>query len=756
MRPHSRRSRWPAATAVGALVLPLVLAAPSASASVPGSAATTRPVLLIDGTTLRVGTLPGGGRTVAVQPGTRPASLLTLRVGRRLQVFSADMLPYLGRGLDPSLFDLSALRRAESHGTMPVRVIFTGTAPRLPGITVTQSGQGSEQGYLTAAGAAAFGAALFRQFRADHARASYGQDGLFAGGVDIALAGATAAVRQAGPRPARPRQAGSRFRLHTLTMAATDLSGHADTGDVVFVLNTDNPARFDDFNASFNVFFHGTAKFSVPAGHYWAIGDFISFTGTGVAERLVVLPQFSVFRSPTVRLSERSASSEIGFTIPRPATLQLSGFTIVRGAGNGSTFTFGFFASGLSQWVSPTTRKPTVGTLRTSTSGQLTSSRDGANAAYAFNLDYAGPDGTIPARQHFDATPNTLAAVTNRYVQDVRSTAGWGVFGGFLAGMQSILIAEIFPFSLPRTQVQYYVANPSLAWSAFYFELNSFNAFGGGQNDAFRVFSGGQRLAVDWNAYPLHPQPDFQPLTGALGAAVPALPSAFRTGDTLSLFPNPFSDNSPGHLGFGAFGPGIKLAGKYTIYQNGLVIGHGNPFRGRGIVPVRLSAAPSVIRFVLSAGRFGAAFPLSTAATTIWTWRSALQPGATVPPNWLCGFSTGGKLSHSCAVQPMMTLDYHVRGLPLDGRTAAGPQLIELQVGHIQLAKSARITRATAQVSYNDGQTFQPATVTSAGGGRFRITFTAPAGVDVTLRVSADDAAGGSITETILRAFGVA
>jgi len=104
----------------------------------------------------------------------------------------------------------------------------------------------------------------------------------------------------------------------------------------------------------------------------------------------------------------------------------------------------------------------------------------------------------------------------------------------------------------------------------------------------------------------------------------------------------------------------------------------------------------------------------------------------------------------------MMTLTYHVRGLPMSGRASAGLQVIDLAVGHIQLARPTRITGATAQVSYNDGQTFQPATVTPTGAGRFRISFAAPAGVDVTLRVSATDAAGGSITENIARAYGVA
>src|SRR5262249_36365859 len=302
-------------------------------------------------------------------------------------------------------------------------------------LPVPHSRPGSEQGSLPAAGAVAFGAALFRQFRADHALGSYGRDGMFAGGVDIALAGA----RVLAARPNRPR-----FRLHTLTMAATNLRGRPDTGDAVFLLNVDNPLRFADPIEAFNVFDHGIAKFSVPAGHSWGMGVFLSFSGKGVGERLAVLPQFTVRRSRTVRLSERSATSEIGFTTSRPATLQLTGFTMIRGSGNGTTFTFGFFDSGLPLWVSPTSRKPTVGTLRSFTAGQLPSSRDGNNAAYAYNLHFAGPDGIIPARQHYDATPGSLATVTDRYFQDVRSRGLWGVFGGFPAEVAGLLFANLY------------------------------------------------------------------------------------------------------------------------------------------------------------------------------------------------------------------------------------------------------------------------------------------------------------------------
>ena len=765
VRVHPSRPRWHRAAAA-ALAAPLVLsalaaagpapeaaaagAAPAAVPAAAGAAAQTavRALLLIDGTVLNTRQLPGGGQAVTVRTAARPGSLVSLAFGQHRQEIPADALPYLGRGLDPSLFDLAALQHAETHGVLPVRVFFSGRAPRLPGITVTRSGPGSEHGYLTAAGAAAFGAALARQFRADHAGGRHGQGGMFAGGVDIALPGAPVPAA----RPARPG-----FRLHNLTMAATNLNGRPDTGDAVIVLNADNPARFEDPIESMSAFDHGTAKFSVPAGHYWAIGDFFSFTGKA-AERLVVLPQFTVRHDRTVRMSERSASSEIGFTTPRPATLQLTSFTMIRRSARGRAFSAGFIDQGVSLRVSPTSRKPTVGTLRTFTAGQLTSSPDGANAAYAYNLNYAGPDGIIPATQHYDVTQASLATVHDRYFQDVRSHGSWGAFGIFRAELTGFFIALAFPFSLPGRQVQYYTAAPSLAWSAFYQEYESFSVFGAGQGDAFRVYAGGQKVSEDWNAYPLHPQPDVQPLSGNLGAALPVLVSASRTANALTLAPNPFSDNYPGHIGGLAFSfaTGKVLAdGSYAVYQNGKKIAHGNPVDG--IKPVTLSPRPSVLRFELSEARSpDAKFPLSTAATTTWTWRSVPQAGATVPRNWVCGYTRLGAPLRRCAVQPLMTLSYHVRGLPLDGRAPAGAQQVELTAGHIQLARSAGVTGATAQVSYNDGQTFRPATVTPSRGGRFLVSFTAPAGVDVTLRVSATDAAGGSITETIVRAYGVA
>src|SRR5581483_12372407 len=114
-------------------------------------------------------------------------SVLRLSVAGKSYAIPAAAVPYLGRGLTPSLFEMSLLARRERAGRLPVEVGYTGRVPQLPGITITSSGDGIADGYLTAASARAFGAALVRQFAADHAKGSYGQDGLFRDGVSVSL-----------------------------------------------------------------------------------------------------------------------------------------------------------------------------------------------------------------------------------------------------------------------------------------------------------------------------------------------------------------------------------------------------------------------------------------------------------------------------------------------------------------------------------------------------------------------------------------
>ena len=75
-------------------------------------------------------------------------------------------------------------------------------------------------------------------------------------------------------------------------------------------------------------------------------------------------------------------------------------------------------------------------------------------------------------------------------------------------------------------------------------------------------------------------------------------------------------------------------------------------------------------------------------------------------------------------------------------------------VRHLQLARAANVTGATVPVSSDGGKTWRAARMTGRAGG-YAAVFRARPGARVTLRTSALDAAGGSVTETITRAYQV-
>jgi hypothetical protein len=700
-------------------------------------------VLLVNGDQFVSEPAPAGGRVLALVASLTGGPVLRVRAGGANEAIPVDALPYLGHGLDPALFDLGALQRAERGGRLPVRVGFAGRVRALPGIRYARTGPGWADGYLTASSARVFGAALARQFRDDHARGSYSGGGLLAG-ADITLAGDPAG----SAAPERPR-----FPMHTLTVTGTNLNGKPDSGDMVIVISVAHPDAFGGNiflfgSEAFNTFYRGTAKYSVPAGQYWAMGFFF---GSRDSTRLVILPQFAVRTGPkTVHLAERSATSKLRLTTPRPTQSPVATFVIFRGGPSGQPTSVAFVGAGPLTWVNPVSTPPTFGSLRWYTAAQLLSPAKAAGPPYAYNLNYPAPPGTIPSLAH-RVTPASLATVSERYYQGAPSTGGWFTEGGTAAETAATGGGFFYPLPMPGLQTQYMSANPQTIWESNYFQFAS--CFCGGQFDAFQLLRPGQRLTENWGEYPLSPQPDVSLLRGRNAADFPVAPSAFRAGNTLSLDLTAFSDNQFGHIGPGLVGGIGHVTGTYEIRQNGVTLARGNAVNG--IAPVRLSPKRSTISLTLAAAWRSLSWPLSTASTTTWTWPSVRRPRAVVPDGWYCRQTRTGRLVRSCAVQPLVTLRYQVRGLALDGAAPPGRQVIGMTAGHLQLASAAPIAGVTAEVSFNSGKSWHPATVTAVTPGQYRLAFTAPAGAEVTLRVSAADRDGDSMTETIVRGYRV-
>ena len=390
---------------------------------------------------------------------------------------------------------------------------------------------------------------------------------------------------------------------------------------------------------------------------------------------------------------------------------------------------------------------------------QLDSPRQAAGTPYQYNVAYGYTNGLIGSQRHV-VRPAGLATVHAAYYSDVPTTGYSSRFGVFAPQWNELFGVLFQPMRVPRTETEYMTGNPAVLWSDSYEQ--SFQNLAGGQTDDLRTFQAGQRLTENWNAYPLHAGYNTN-LIGAANVAA-ALPSASRAGDALTLDVMPFSDSTRGHVGASGFFGGFegsfgKISGHYLITENGKTIAAGNPLQG-AVGPggefhtrVTLSPRPSTVRLVLDATRKAKIYTLSTSSRTVWTWRSAHRSGARLPAGWGCAIEpTGTVLGRACAVEPMMTLGYAVAGLSLSGSAPAGAQAVHVTVGHLQLARAVAVTGAKVAVSFDGGKSWHQAAVTGSAGS-YTASFTAPAGVKVSLRTSAADAGAGTIAETLLGAY---
>jgi hypothetical protein len=687
------------------------LAPPGAVAATPSSTVT-----LVTGDHVTVRTTPDGRDTFEVRPAAAKGmarALVHLRLGGRDYEVPGTALPYLGRGLDLSLFDVKAL-------------LAGAPLPADPGT---------------------FGAALAKQFKEDNARGHFGGQGLFAGGASFALPGAP---KRAAVQP--------RSVMRTVSVDATDIGGKpADTG-IAFLYNTDD-GNILDGGEYFDYFSGGTAKFSAPDGNYSALGLFWTADADGNATevRFSAQPEFAVKADTTVRVDAKRASSKLTWVTPRPALLDDTGFLFRRAAKTGPALVVDFDAGpGVPVAVSPTVVPVRTGALQTYPYSRLVSP-PGPGTPYEYVLQKASI-GTIP-QQRYVITAKDVAAVDATYYSEY-SSLGLRQRSGMFA-FEDSGGRPSHPIDLPRRQTEYVSAAPGLAWFggfSKYVQPGPFPGWAGGQYEAFHAYQGGTAVTEGWNRFPLHP-------AGAV-ALLPLTdgrfftqPGATRAGDLVRFAITPFSDNQPGHSGFGFYGESRDtVTGHYRLTQDGTTVAEGNPVGSfEAGFEHEVAAGPSTLGLTIDAGRTGPMYRQSTASHTEWTWRSQHVEGVTLPPALYCARGEDGP-DRACGVEPLLTLGYAVGGLRPDGSTASGPQSLDLTVGHLQQSTASPVTAASVQYS-TDGTTWSDAPVTARGDGVFHADFSATTeafrGTDVSLRVTASDATGATIAETITAAYHV-
>jgi hypothetical protein len=269
-------------------------------------------------------------------------------------------------------------------------------------------------------------------------------------------------------------------------------------------------------------------------------------------------------------------------------------------------------------------------------------------------------------------------------------------------------------------------------------------------SDAVRTYQPGSHVTQTWLRGPLVPgAPQF-----AQAPYAPLTCPACRQGDNINLLIEPYAD-SAGHVAnqptTPGGTPGDVASGSYTLSSNGTVLASGDyPVVGPFEIEIPIPHAAAKYQLDYNVTRSAPWWTLSTATHTEWTFSSAPNT-ASLPPGWFCDHLGN---TH-CDVLPLLFASYQ---LPTDdaGHEPAGPVTGEVDISHLQGAASTAITGVTLQVSFDGGQTWQPAAITTIAPGRYQVSYANPSGAATAdIQVTARDAQGNTLTQVIHQAYAI-
>lgn len=720
-------------------------------------------------------------------------------------------VPYLNSTLDPRLFDVSYLARAHLGTTgstgIPVDIAYTGAsqAASVPGLQVNRRSGDTASGTITTAQAIQLGARLAAQWHAAVRHHSAVPLGRLPGVKSISLAraaGAPPLPPVPGRIPAPADGADRRLPYYTLRLNFTGQNGKpgAFAG---FVQNVGNVALGTSFIAtafSGNV---GSQSLSVPKGTYSLEFSVLTpdSSGTGLDTALVVKPQVSVNSNTTVVLDARTAvpyQATLRPSVNAPARTDILAFwrTSKTGAcggnveqGCGRTYLSPVYWMYLysespnnnpilfSDKLSATPTAPvSEGSFFFDATTKLYSGDNGPAASqYVFDFPHQG---TIPSSLTYKVPASALTTVHT----DLYAPLSSGPSGGSPQAVTEVY----FPVGNGGWSFQGLIANAVAGERTDYWysgdpdlDLWQYSVEGvaGSYGLVGPILSirPGQQISASLNRAPLVPSSLAPPFWRAAGLFSQLglyswlqgktlgdprrrlVCTACRQGDIGTLNVMSYGDSDPGQYEDSIY-TGVSSALRF--YRDGVLAietpAIENPSLPLGMeLPLLPQPAMYQLDWTLSPVR-GAAPPGATIETD-WAFRSApADPAAPLPPSETCAPDT----TQPCAFLPLLFPSYD---LPLNNSnqaTAGTAEPVNFTVTGQQNAPPPPGLSATVSASFDGGQTWTaPQNATSLGNGKFTATISQPAlsatNGFVSLRVTAQDGSGDSVTQTITDAYGL-
>ncbi|WP_439382780.1 S8 family peptidase [Amycolatopsis lexingtonensis] len=454
----------------------------------------------------------------------------------------------------------------------------------------------------------------------------------------------------------------------------------------------------------------GVAVVRVPKGTY----DLNAFAVAGQAVTLLSKPGVAITGGTAFTLDARTGKPVRAVVDHPDAHLQSGELGLVSGnpAGDRTSTLAWLVQPGNELFAAGSGARVTDHTYALFFRATLAAREPGADpAGYVYQLALLAR-GRVPADPVFRVRDKDLAVVDARYRTQGGVTNGLRVdyasfgFPGADSGAYQIL-----PHTLPSRRTEYYTPGP-VSWqhilAVYPPELtDSENQF------SYRTYRPGAQRA-DWNSGPVGP---------AFGAPRDGW-GVLRAGDQLTYAIPIVSGSDPEQYS----APPVGLSGTATLSRGGTVLGTtADPAFGAFTVPD--GGGPLTLRS--EATRSVPWSVLGTHVDVAWTFRDT---GPAVPPPLLVVRAAGA--------------------LDDDSRAPAGrPFLLSLTAQRQPGAGAFRLADLRVETSADDGVTWADAHAVRIGEGGLAVVRNPAGDSFVSLRITARDTEGNSVTQTVLRAY---
>jgi subtilisin family serine protease len=509
----------------------------------------------------------------------------------------------------------------------------------------------------------------------------------------------TAIVATAGDSVTRTPVAVDReVESYDLTIDSIDATGAAASNYSLLVVGMGNA------NVAFPYEEDGSVTVRLPRGAY--LIDAIISTGAAAEQKYGVMVEPSVVldRDLAVTFDARTAKP-VSVTPPAEASLVIAdvGYSMTSDTGSMSS---AFLTDDLGLVTTAHVGDTVPGTAFTA---KINTQWQGADDSF-YGLAWF-PHGTMPTGFTKEVKQAELATVGTRFGPAAGERTGGKLSFPFPAEGEGFVFGTTQDVTLPGSRVEH-VTTDGVTWQSMLDQRH-------GQDieaefvSPFEAYDAGTTYSRTLNFAVFGPS---MPDLGFEGGSV------YRVGNDLVVSPRLYGDLA------GNAGSSVLSSARFELYRDGELISSGDQPGGAVEVP----AEDAEYRAVVTTTRPRDVFGLSTAVTASWTFRSAFVDENSVVPQDVS------------AVRFTPTLS--------EDNTAQAGQLflVPVWLQHNGTGTADQPAELTVDVSYDEGKTWQAADVVL----NLVARLDHPADAEsVSLRATATDRDGNSVTETVIRAY---